>query len=247
MDLSPLFISLKATFISTVITFFTGIAAGYYVQRLGRVWKGVLDCLFTMPMVLPPTVVGYFLLLVFGLNSPVGRMLMEHFGTRIVFTPTAAVISSAVVSFPLMYRTARGVFEQFDPVYIYSAQTLGLSNAFIFWRIILPNSKYGIIAGAVLSFARGLGEFGATIMLAGNIPGKTQTISVAVYSAISAGNNALAYKWVLVNFAISLSAMLIMNLVNGRAKRTSHKHRSKLRTAAPIEAGEKGEDYATAS
>lgn len=217
MDLSPLLISLKATLISTVITFFSGIAAAYYIIRLKKIWRGVLDTVLTLPMVLPPTVVGYFLLLLFGVNGPVGSALLSIFGTKIVFTWYAAIISSTVVSFPLMYRTARGVFEQFDQNLRYSAQTLGLSNTFIFWCIILPNCRYGIIAGAVLAFARGLGEFGATIMLAGNIPGKTQTISVAVYSAIASGNDTLAYKWMLVNLIISLAAMLAMNLFSGKA------------------------------
>ncbi len=223
MDLSPLWISLKATMISTVITFFAGIAAAYYIVKLKKFWRGVLDTILTLPMLLPPTVVGYFLLLLFGINGPAGKAFLKLFSAKIVFTWYAAIISSAVVSFPLMYRTARGVFEQFDKTLEYSAKTLGLSNAFIFWRITLPNCSYGIIAGTVLAFARGLGEFGATIMLAGNIPGKTQTISVAVYSAIASGNDALAYRWVLVNLLISLAAMLTMNIASVKAASTMRK------------------------
>jgi molybdate transport system permease protein len=217
MDLSPLWISLRIMALSTVIVFFSGIAAAHCVVKLGKVWKGLADCILTLPMVLPPTVVGFFLLKLFGINGVFGRVIMELFSTRVIFTWYAAVISSTVVAFPLMYRSARGAFEQLDVNLRYSAQTLGLSNTYIFWRIVLPNCKYGIISGTVLAFARGLGEFGATIMIAGNIPGRTQTISVAVYSAMTAGNDALAYKWVLVNLSISFTVMLIMNLVNSRS------------------------------
>jgi len=217
MDLFPLWLSLRVTLISTAVTFIIGITAAYYIVRLGKFWKGLADCILTMPMVLPPTVVGFFLLKLFGINGVFGRFLLDFFGTKIVFTWQAAVISSTVVAFPLMYRSARGAFEQLDKSLRQSAQTLGLSNTYIFWRIILLNCRYSIMAGAVLAFARGLGEFGATMMLAGNIPGKTQTISVAVYSAMAAGNDALAYKWVLVNLSISFAAMLAMNLANGKS------------------------------
>ena len=221
MDLFPLWLSLRVTIISTAIAFFVGIAAAYYIVKLKKVWKGIADCILTLPMVLPPTVVGFFLLKLFGISGLIGRPLFDILGTKIVFTWQAAVISSAVVSFPLMYRSARGAFEQLDSSLKYSAETLGLSNTYIFWRIILPNSRHGLLAGAVLAFARGLGEFGATIMLAGNMPGKTQTISVAVYSAMAAGNDALAYKWVFINLAISFAAMISMNLVNVKNRTTA--------------------------
>ena len=144
---------------------------------------------------------------------------MNVFGERIVFSWYAPIIASTVVATPLMYRTMRGAFEQFDTTLIDAGQTLGLSNTYIFWRIILPNCRFGIIAGTVLAFARGFGEFGATIMLAGNLPGKTTTISIAVYSAMAAGDTALAYKWVLIDLSISLAVMIAMNLLTGGHKK----------------------------
>lgn len=222
-DISPLKISLQVTFFSTIITFFLGIFAAHYIIRLNKTLKGILDGIFTLPMVMPPTVVGFFLLKTIGVNGPVGSMLMNVFDIKIVFTWQAAVISSTVVSFPLMYRTARGAFEHLDKNLIYSAQTLGRKNSYIFWKIILPNCRSGIIAGAILTFARGLGEFGATIMVAGNIPGVTQTISTAVYAAMAAGNDALAYKWVLVNIAISFTVVMVMNLTVSHVKKSTLK------------------------
>ncbi|NLT13960.1 MAG: molybdate ABC transporter permease subunit [Clostridiales bacterium] len=216
MDLSPLWISLRTALIATVFAVFIGIAAAYYVVRLGKILKGIADGILTLPMVLPPTVVGFFLLVFFGIHGPAGQFMMAAFNTRVVFSWYAPIIASTVVAFPLMYRSMRGAFEQFDKTLIYSAQTLGLRNTFIFWRIILPNCRYSIIAGTVLAFARALGEFGATIMLAGNLPGKTTTLSVAVYSAMAAGNNALAYKYVLINLAISFAVLLIVNMAADR-------------------------------
>jgi molybdate transport system permease protein len=213
LDLSPLWISLRTALIATVFAVIIGIVAAYYIVRLGKVLKGIADGILTLPMVLPPTVVGFFLLVFFGKHGPAGQFFLTVFQTRIVFSWIAPVIASTVVAFPLMYRAMRGAFEQFDTTLIYSAKTLGLSNSFIFWRILLPNCRYSVIAGTVLAFARGLGEFGATIMLAGNIPGKTTTLSVAVYSAMAAGNDALAYKYVLINLAISFAVILIVNLV----------------------------------
>lgn len=215
MDLSPLWVSLGAAILSTVITLFSGIAAAYYVVKLRNVWKGLADCILTFPMILPPTVIGYFLLQLLGVNGPIGRILLHIFDFKIIFSWQAAVISSAVVSFPLMYRSVRGAFEHFDRSIQHSAQTLGLSNGYIFWRIILPNCRYGVLSGAILAFARGIGEFGATIMIAGNIPGKTQTIAVAVYSALAAGNERLAFQWVMINLALSSTVLLLMN-INGR-------------------------------
>lgn len=214
-DLSPLWISLRTALVATVFSVVIGITAAYYVIRLGKILKGIADGILTLPMVLPPTVVGFFLLVFFGSNGPAGRFFLNVFNERIVFSWYAPIIASTVVAFPLMYRTMRGAFEQFDTTLIYSGKTLGLSNTYIFWRIILPNCRYGIAAGTILSFARGLGEFGATIMLAGNLPGRTTTISVAVYSAMAAGNYALAYRWVLIDLAISFAVMLVMNLLTG--------------------------------
>lgn len=215
MDFSPLWISVRTALVSTVFAVILGILAAYHIIRLGKMSKGIADGILTLPMVLPPTVVGFFLLVFFGNRGPAGQLFLTLFNERIVFSWYAPIIASTVVSFPLMYRTMRGAFEQFDTTLIHAAQTLGLNNTFIFWRIIIPNCRYSVIAGTVLAFARGLGEFGATIMLAGNIPGKTTTMSVAVYSAMAAGNDALAYRWVLIDLAISFAVMLAMNLLTG--------------------------------
>ncbi len=214
MDLSPLIISLKVALTATLITIFAGTVAARFVIKIKR-FKGIIDGLFTLPMVLPPTVVGFFLLVLLGKTSPVGKFLI-NLNINIVFTWVGAVIASAVVSFPLMYRTVRGAFEQFDVNIVYAARTLGMSESKIFSAIVLPNIVPGLIAGTILSFARALGEFGATMMLAGNIPGKTQTMSVAVYSAVQSGDNATAYKWVAVVCAMSFTAMILMNFWNGR-------------------------------
>jgi molybdate transport system permease protein len=209
MDISPLWISLKVALLATFITFFGGIYAAQLVIRMKH-YRGLVDGIFTLPLVLPPTVVGFFLLLIFGKNSIIGQIL-AIFDAGVVFSWAGAVIASTVVSFPLMYRTVRGAFEQIDTNLVYAAQTIGMSNRMIFWRLIIPLSWPGIAAGAILAFARALGEFGATIMLAGNIPGKTRTMSVAVYSAVQAGDRALAYRWVGVIMVISFAIIILMN------------------------------------
>ncbi len=221
IDLSPLYISLKVASIATVITIFTGIAAARYVLKIRR-FKGFIDGLFTLPMVLPPTVIGFFLLIILGKNSLLGKLLFQ-FNITIVFTWIGAIVASTVVSFPLMYRTVRGALEQFDSNLIFAARTLGISEIRIFWRIIIPNVIPGIMAGTILTFARALGEFGATIMLAGNIPGKTQTIAVAVYTAVQAGDRAKAYNWVLIICAMSFTAMILMNSWNNTQYKKSAK------------------------
>ena len=180
MDWYPLWNSLRIAAISSVLVFFLGVFAAYYVARLPRAVKGILDVIFTLPMVLPPTVCGYFLLLLFGVKRPIG-LLLAKLGMQVVMTWQGGIIASAVVAFPLMYRTARGAFESFDETLAYSGQTLGLSNTYIFWRIRMPACRQGILAGTVLAFARALGEYGATSMLVGYIPGKTATISTTVY------------------------------------------------------------------
>lgn len=210
MDYSPFLISLKAAFIATVITFILGIYSAYFTLNLKRT-KGLVDGFLTLPLVLPPTVVGFLLLVSLGKNSIIGKWLLEY-DITIVFSGVATIIASVVVAFPLMYRTARGAFEQLDSNMIYVARTLGLSEHKIFWKIMIPNSFSSIIAGTILTFARALGEFGATIMLAGNIPGKTQTMAVAVYSAVQSGNRTLAYKWVAVIVAMSSLTMILLNM-----------------------------------
>lgn len=212
MDISPLILSLKTASAATVITFFTGIAAAAAVIKMKH-GKAVIDTIFTLPMILPPTVVGFFLLLLFGKNTAFGAWL-QSFGVSIVFSWSGTVIASAVVSFPLMYRTARSAFEQMNPELLYAGRTLGMTEWRIFWKVILPNCLPGILGGTILSFARALGEFGATIMLAGNIPGKTQTLAIAVYSAMQNGDREQAYRLVAIIVLISFVAIFSMHLVN---------------------------------
>ena len=216
MNYSPLIISLKAALISTFINFFLGIYLAYYVSKLKRM-KGVLDGILTLPLVLPPTVVGFFLLIIFGKNSFIGQFL-DGFDKSIIFSQTATIIAAIVVSLPLMYRTARGAFEEFDKDIIYAARTLGLSEHRIFTKIIIPNTFSSIMAGTILTFARALGEFGATIMIAGNIPDKTQTMSIAIYSAVQSGNRDLAFRWVLVMASISFITIFLMNRLESKSR-----------------------------
>lgn len=211
MDLSPLLLSLKTACISTVITFLTGMFAARKVEKM-RHGKTILDTVLTLPMILPPTVAGFFLLLLFGNSSPLGIWLSGH-GMPVVFSFAGTVAAAVVVSFPLMYRTARSAFEQMDKNLIYAGETLGLSDYKIFWKIIFPNCFPGIAGGTILAFARALGEFGATIMLAGNIPGRTQTAAVAVYAAMQNGNRVQAYQWVAVMVLISFVSVLLVNVV----------------------------------
>jgi molybdate transport system permease protein len=217
MDLYPLWNSLRIAAISSVLVFFTGILCAYYIAKLPRLIKGILDVILTLPMVLPPTVCGYFLLLVFGVKRPIGIFLMK-FGIKFVMTWYGGILAAAVVAFPLMYRTARGAFESFDTTLAYSGQTLGLSNTYIFWRIRMPACKQGILAGFVLAFARALGEYGATSMLIGYTPGKTATISTTVYQLWRTNDDKEAFKWVMINMAISTVVLLIVNLLETREK-----------------------------
>ncbi|WFA09019.1 molybdate ABC transporter permease subunit [Tissierella sp. Yu-01] len=218
MDFSPLILSIKAALFATIITFILGIYSAYFTLKLNKL-KGIVDGLFTLPLVLPPTVVGFLLLVLLGKNSTIGKFLLNY-DITIVFSGLATIIASIVVSFPLMYRTARGAFEQLDINLIYVARTLGLSEHEIFWKIMIPNCFSSIISGTILAFARALGEFGATIMIAGNIPGKTQTMAVAVYSAVQAGNRSLAYKWVSIIVIISFATMILLNLIeSGKIKK----------------------------
>lgn len=210
LDTSPLIISLKTAFTATGITFVVGLAAAYWIERYkGRV-RGIIDAVFALPLVLPPTVVGFFLLLIFGRHGFIGRFLLK-FNMTIIFSWPATVIAAAVVAFPLMYRTSRGAFEQIDKNIINAARTLGVNEWRIFWKVTLPLSWPGIAAATILSFARALGEFGATTMVAGNIPGKTQTIPVAIYFAAEGGDMNKALLWVLIIVFISLVVIVLMN------------------------------------
>ncbi|WP_196598258.1 molybdate ABC transporter permease subunit [Pectinatus frisingensis] len=209
IDYYPLFISVKTSCIATIIAFFTGIYAAYIIVKIKR-FKGILDAILTLPLVLPPTVVGFLLLIAFGKNSIIGQLLLKM-GYSLVFSWEATVLAAVVVSFPLMYRTTRGAFEQIDKNVIYAAQTLGISEWKIFWHIMLPNTRHGLIAGVILTFTRALGEFGATIMVAGNIPKVTQTISTAIYSAVQAGDNTAAVFWVGIIISFSFIVIVLMN------------------------------------
>ena len=216
MDLFPLWNSLRIAGISTVIIFFAGIFAAYYIAKLPRLVKGVLDVVLTLPLVLPPTVVGYLLLRLLGPKRVVGAWVLEAFGFKLVMTWWSAIFATAVVIFPLMYRTARGAFEAFDDTLAQAGRTLGLSNSYIFWRIRMPYCRQGILAGTVLAFARALGEYGATSMLAGYTPGKTATISTTVYQLWRTDDDAGAMKWVLINMAISAIVLLAVNMLERR-------------------------------
>jgi len=218
MDWFPLWNSLRIAAISTFVIFFTGIFAAYYIARAPRALKGVLDVVLTLPLVLPPTVVGYLLLRLLGPKRLLGAWFLETFGQKLVMTWWSAIFATVVVAFPLMYRTARGAFESFDETLAQSARTLGLSGTWIFWRIRIPCCKKGLVAGTVLSFARALGEYGATSMIAGYTPGRTATISTTVYQLWRTDNDELAFYWVLVNIAISAVVLMAVNMAERRPR-----------------------------
>ncbi|MDO4990966.1 MAG: molybdate ABC transporter permease subunit [Eubacteriales bacterium] len=218
MDWYPLINSLRIAAISCVLVFFTGIFFAYYAAKLPRAVKGVLDVFLTLPMVLPPTVCGYFLLVIFGVKRPLGAFLAQY-GVKFVMTWYGGILAAAVVAFPLMYRTARGAFEAFDKNLAYAGQTLGLSDTYIFWRVRMPACRQGILAGTVLAFARALGEYGATSMLIGYTPGKTATISTTVYQLWRTNDEAGAFFWVMVNLAISTVVLLTVNMLEARQKK----------------------------
>lgn len=210
MDLSPLYISIKTSILSTIITFFIGIFVSYKMAYYNGKYKGILDTLLTIPLILPPTVIGFFLLIILGKNGFIGKIFLI-FNKNIIFSYWATVISAVVVSFPMMYRSSRSAFEQIDNNLILCAKTLGLSNWNIFRKIAIPLAYPGIIGGVVLAFTRALGEFGATLMIAGNIPGKTQTIPIAIFFAVESGDMNIAIFWVLMTIFISFFMILILN------------------------------------
>jgi molybdate transport system permease protein len=209
-DFTPFVISIKTTLLATLITFVIGTLSAHYIAFSKIKCKGVIDGLFNLPLVLPPTVVGFVLLIIFGRYSFFGKLLYS-IGINIIFSWSATVIAAVVVAFPLMYKTARGAFEQIDMNILNAARTLGVSEWKIFLKITLPLSWPGVLAGCILSFARALGEFGATLMIAGNIPGKTQTIPVAIYFAVAGGEMRQATIWVIIIIAISLLVIVLMN------------------------------------
>ena len=222
MDLYPLYNSLRIAAVSSVIVFFAGIAAAYYSSKLPKLIKGFLDVCLTLPLVLPPTVCGYFLILIFGVKRPLGKFLAQY-GIKFIMTWYGGIIAASVVAFPLMYRTARGAFESFDMNLAYSAQTLGLSDTYIFWKIRMPACRQGIIAGVVLAFARALGEYGATSMLIGYTPGRTATISTTVYQLWRTNDEKGAFIWVMINLFISAVVLLAVNMLEDKQKKISNK------------------------
>jgi molybdate transport system permease protein len=212
MDWYPLWNSGRIAAISCFIVFFLGLCCAYYIAKLPRLVKGILDVILTLPLVLPPTVMGYLLLLLFGVKRPLGVFLLQ-FGIKFVMTWYGGILAAAVAAFPLMYRTARGAFESCDTTLAHAGQTLGLPDSYIFWRIRIPYCRQGILAGVVLAFARAMGEYGATSMLIGYTPGKTATISTTVYQMWRTGNDAGALGWVLINILISMAVLLTVNLL----------------------------------
>ncbi|WP_195963893.1 molybdate ABC transporter permease subunit [Clostridium cuniculi] len=210
MDFSPLWISLKTAFLATIITSIIGIFISYKMANYKGRGRGFIDGIFTLPLILPPTVIGFFLLLICGKNGFVGKIFMS-FNKNIIFSWSATVIAATVVAFPMMYRTCRSAFEQIDKNMISAARTLGLSETKIFFKIAIPLAWPGIIGGLVLSFARALGEFGATLMIAGNIPGRTQTMPVAIFFAVESGDMNKAMLWVLIIVAISFIMIFLLN------------------------------------
>jgi molybdate transport system permease protein len=220
MQVSPIIISMKTASAAIVLTFMLGLfAARWIVNMKSEKMKMILDGILTLPLVLPPTVVGFLLLIIFGVNRPLGRFLLQFLGVKIVFSWTATVIAAVVISFPLMYRSARGAFEQVDQNLIMAAKTLGMSENRIFWRIIMPLALPGVAGGGILAFARGLGEFGATAMIAGNIANETRTLPLAIYSEVAAGNMDIASYYVIIVLLISFIVVVLTNYFSMKEKK----------------------------
>ena len=215
LDWSPLFISLKTGIVATFISFFLGIYAARKVVKTTPGKKAVIDGILTLPMVLPPTVAGFFLLLIFSKRRPFGIFLYETFDIKVVQSWLGCIIAATVIAFPLMYRNARAAFEQLDVNLIYAGRTLGMSDILIFWKVVIPSAGPGIASGTILTFARALGEYGATSMLAGNIPGKTGTISQKIAMVIQDGDYATAGVWVAIVMLIAFLVIFSMNFISG--------------------------------
>lgn len=216
LDWSPLFISIKTGIVATIFSFFLGIYAARKVVKTTPGKKAIIDGILTLPMVLPPTVAGFFLLLIFSRRRPFGIFLFENFGIKVVQTWLGCIIAATVISFPLMYRNARAAMEQIDVNLIYAGMTLGMSDTEIFWKVVIPTAGPGIASGTILTFARALGEYGATSMLAGNIPGKTGTISQKIAMVIQDGDYMTAGVWVAIVMVIAFLVIFLMNLISGK-------------------------------
>ena len=224
MDYSPMFVSLKTASVSIVFTFFLGIFAAWGVVSIeNKTFRSILDGVLILPLVLPPTVAGFFLLYVFGIRRPVGAFLLEYFSIRIAFSWSATALAAVLIAFPLMYRSARGAFEQINENIVYAARTIGMSEWHIFWKIRMAVALPGVVSGGILAFTRGLGEFGATAMIAGNIAGVTRTLPMAVYSAVVAGDEATASGYVKIMLAISFVAVVSMNYFTLKEYKTPKK------------------------
>lgn len=213
---SPLFISLKTGFVAIIFIFILGVIGAIAVMKMSNRAKWVIDAIFTMPLVLPPTVAGYLLLLVFSLRRPFGIFLKNELGIKVVQSWSGCVIAAVVISFPLMYRSARAAFEQIDSNVVYAGRTLGMSEFEIITKVVIPAAMPGLLSGGILSFARAIGEYGATAMLAGNVLGKTRTISVAIASEVAGGNFDTAGVWTCVIVLIAFIIVLAINLVTGK-------------------------------
>ena len=216
LDWSPLFISIKTGIVATIFSFFLGIYAARKVVKTTPGKKAIIDGILTLPMVLPPTVAGFFLLLIFSRRRPFGIFLFENFGIKVVQTWLGCIIAATVISFPLMYRNARAAMEQIDVNLIYAGRTLGMSDTEIFWKVVIPTAGPGIASGTILTFARALGEYGATSMLAGNIPGKTGTISQKIAMVIQDGDYMTAGVWAAIVMVIAFLVIFLMNLISGK-------------------------------
>jgi molybdate transport system permease protein len=213
MNYSPVLISLRTASLSILITFFLGVFIAWGVVSIeNRKLRSLLDGILILPLVLPPTVAGFFLLYIFGVRRPVGRFLLEYFSVKVVFSWSATVFAAVLISFPLMYRSARGAFEQVNENLVYAARTIGMSEWDIFWKVRMAVALPGVLSGGILAFTRGLGEFGATAMIAGNIAGVTRTLPMAVYSAVVAGDEESALGYVALMLIISFIAIVGMNL-----------------------------------
>ena len=210
--LQPIYLSLRIALISTTLSLIIGSGMAYLLTHRQMKGRAILETLITLPLVLPPTVIGYGLLILFGRNAPLGRFLYQYFGLQVVFSTTGAVIAATVVALPLMYQSIKAAFSNIDPIYERAAATLGAGRIKIFFTIILPLAWTGILSGTVLAFARALGEFGATLMIAGNIPGRTQTIPLAIYFAVETGNTSLANKLVALMTIFSFLVIFLLNI-----------------------------------
>ncbi|MBQ9014812.1 MAG: molybdate ABC transporter permease subunit [Firmicutes bacterium] len=216
LDWSPLIISLKTGVVATIISFFFGLFAARKVVKLSYRAKAVADGILTLPMVLPPTVAGFILLLIFSRRRPIGIFLDQQLDIQVVQTWLGCILAATVIAFPLMYRNARAAFEQIDANLVYAGRTLGMSEMSIFWRIVVPTAGPGIASGTILTFARAMGEYGATSMLAGNIPGKTGTVSQRIAMVIQDGDYVTAGFWVIVVLLIAFLIIFLVNLFTGR-------------------------------